>query len=183
MASRRNTSTSDPHDTPANVYEEESYIDPREAVYDQDEPASHYSVTPEGASMIDPTDWDLDRVEEPIVLPDGTEVQLRILSVKQGTDKNGLLYWQPTLEIMDEPRCKDFTYFLHCPNRQEMNAKQFHRVSFALKVFMLAFELNYKHSFNPMEDWLGATGWAILSLRDNGQYGMQNGIKRLIQPR
>jgi hypothetical protein len=134
-------------------------------------------------SMIDPSEWSLEDAEEPVVVPDGTECRLRIVSVRKGQDKNKLDYWQPTLEIVDSPRAKDFTHFLSVPNRAEQQAKRYESSRWNLKEFMDAFQLDYTRPFNPTEDWPGNEGFAVLSVIDTPGFGKQNQIRALIRPR
>ena len=144
----------------------------------------HYLVKGDkSVSMIDPTEWELGEVEEPIAVPDGTEATLKIISVRTGVDKNGNSYWQPLLEIMEEPTSKDFTHFLHVPSRNTMSAKQYTRARYALQEFMDAFELDYSRPFSPGEDWPGSEGTAILNCKETQDYGMQNGIAKLLNHR
>src|SRR5882724_9906176 len=89
-------------------------------------------------SMIDPSDWSLEDSQEPYCMRDGTEAKLRIVAVTKGTDKNDCMYLQPRLEVVGEDFSKDFTHFLHIPDRK-MSAKQLNRVKSALRAFMDAF--------------------------------------------
>ena len=130
-------------------------------------------------SVFDPTEWNLGNVSEPQALPEG-EYKCRIISVRKGVDKNSLEYWQPLLEVCDEPDSKDFTHFLHIPNKSEMSPKQYKRVCYALQEFMLAFELDFSVAFDPTQDWGGNEGWAILGVRRTDEYGDQNQIVKVI---
>jgi len=153
---------------------------------------THYKTPPKGTvsatermpmSMIDPSEFDLENVEEPKALPDGTEAKLRIVSVRKAQDKNDLTYFQPMLEVPDEPLSKDFTHFLHLPNKSEMSTKRYNQARFNLKVFMECFEQDPSRGFDPLEDWPGAEGWAILGVKESDEYGQQNYVKKFIKTR
>ena len=134
-------------------------------------------------TMLDLTEYDLPNAPEPKAVKAGEERKLRILSVDSGTDKNGLDYYMPRFEITDEPTSKDFTYFLHVPNKEKMNEKQLTRARWAMKTFCECFELPLDRPVNPEDDWPGNEGWAILGMKEDEQYGEQNFIKKFITPK
>ena len=127
-------------------------------------------------STFDPNDFGLPESQEPYAMPDGTEAKLRIIECIVGKDKNGLSYFLPRFEICDEPFSKDFTHFMHVPERG-MDAKRLNRVRFMLAQFFEAFEINTSREFDPAEDWPGLEGWAILGVKHDAVYGTQNMIK------
>lgn len=133
-------------------------------------------------SLLDLTDYDLDNAEEPKAVKAGEEYKLRILSVENGTDKNGLDYYMPRFEIVEHPASKDFTYFLHVPDKDKMNEKQLTRARWAMKNFLQCFGLSTGPT-NPDDDWPGQEGWAILGMREDEQYGEQNFVKKFVIPR
>lgn len=122
-------------------------------------------------------DMDFSDVVEPRVAAADTEYKLRILDVKEGTDKNGNPYLMPRFEVVDEVGVKDFSYFLGLPGAH-MDAKRLNNAKYKLKTFMDAFGIEY--SSDPA-DWVGLEGWAILGVENNDQYGDQNFIKRFVQ--
>lgn len=134
-------------------------------------------------SIVDMTEYDLPSAEEPKAAKAGTEYKLRILSVDKDVDKNGLDYLMPRLEIVDEPTSKDFTYFMHLPNREKMNAKQLTRAKWNLKTFCECFSIPMDQPVDPEDDWPGEEGWAVLGMKEDEQYGEQNFIKKFITPK
>jgi hypothetical protein len=131
--------------------------------------------------MIDPTDMGLEEAQEPYAVEGGEEHKLRIVEVREGTDKNNFAYVMPRLEIEGEPYAKDFTHFLHIPTK-EMGEKQLNRVRFNYLNFCKCFGIDISRPHDPKDEWPGHTGFAILGLGENEQYGEQNFIKKLITP-
>lgn len=122
-------------------------------------------------------DMDFNDVVEPTVAEADTEQKLRILDVKEGTDKNGHAYLMPRFEICDLVGAKDFSYFLGLPHG-EMDAKRLNNCKYKLKTFMDAFGLEYA---SDPADWVGEEAWAILGVEENEQYGPQNFVKKFVK--
>ena len=133
-------------------------------------------------AMIDPTEMGLDESQEPYAVEGGEEHKVRIVEVNEGTDKNGLAYLMPRLEIVGEPYAKDFTHFLHIPDKGSMDEKKLNRVRFSYRSFCQAFGIDTSRPHDPKDEWPGHEGFAILGLAENEQYGEQNFIKKLITP-
>ena len=122
-------------------------------------------------------DMDFNDVVAPTVAEPETEHKLRILSVKEGTDKNGNAYLMPKLEIPSVVGAKDFNYFIGLPHGG-MDAKQLNSAKYKLKTFMDAFGIEYS---SEVSDWPGHEGWAILGVDQDEQYGEQNFVKRFVK--
>jgi hypothetical protein len=134
-------------------------------------------------TLIDPTEYGVADAEEPKVVKAGEEYKLRILSVDKGTDKNNLDYIMPRLEIVESPTSKDFTHFLHIPDKNNMSEKQLNRARWAWQSFCECFDIPLDMPTDPEDDWAGNEGWAILGMKEDEQYGEQNFIKKLISPK
>jgi hypothetical protein len=122
-------------------------------------------------------DMNFDDVVEPRAVEPDKEYKLRIIEVREGTDKNGNGYALPRLEVLDEVGAKDFTYFLGFPH-DGMDAKQLNSSKYKIKSFCDAFNLDPNA---PFEDWVGAEGWAILGLNETDEWGEQNFIRRFVK--
>jgi hypothetical protein len=133
-------------------------------------------------AMIDPTEFDLDESQEPYALKPGEEHKLVIVGVTEGTDKNDLKYLLPRLEVVGEPYAKDFTYFLHVPDRASMTEKQLNRVRFNYRTFCACFGIDNSRPHDPVDEWPGHEGYAILGASSDDQYGEQNFVKKFITP-
>ena len=132
-------------------------------------------------AMIDFDEMGLDEAKEPYAVKGGEERKLVIVEVKEGTDKNGLEYLQPRLEIIGEPYAKDFTHFLHIPNKAKMTAKQLNRVRYSMDSFRKCFGIEGGVQ-DPKDSWPGHEGYAIVGNQKNEQYGEQNFISKLVIP-
>ena len=121
-------------------------------------------------------DIDVDSAIEPRSVPADMEYELRILEVKHGLDKNGNPYIMPRFEVINEVGAKDFTKFFGLPNASD-DAKRKNAKAWAIKAFCGAFKLD---ASSDTDTWVGATGWAILGVEENEQYGAQNYIKRFV---
>ncbi len=137
--------------------------------------------------MFDAAQWNLDDSYEPEALPDGTEAHLRIIKVTKGVDKNKLAYFLPTFDVPEYPTAKEFTYFLHIPDTStdatglpRMEEKRLNQARNNMKNFLECFEIDTSRPFDPEDDWPGHSGWAILGLSEDPQYGEQNRIKKLL---
>ena len=133
-------------------------------------------------AMIDPTEYGLGEGKEPFAVKKG-EYKLNIVSVRTGVDKNGFDYLMPSIEVVGEPYSKEFTHFLHCPDKDAMSEKQLNRARFAYSSFCACFSIDNTRPHDPEDTWPGHEGWAILGVGDNEEYGEQNYIKKLLKPR
>jgi hypothetical protein len=127
-----------------------------------------------------------DHVEEKPVAA-GTEAKVRIMSVRLDNDKNGLPYMLPTLEVVDEPYCPEFTHFIRWPSdevKQDQGEKAYNRALGRLKNFLEAFDWDVSQGFESedAEKLVGNMAWAILDVEQDEQYGDRNRIKKLVGP-
>ena len=123
-------------------------------------------------------DIDVTDAQEPKVVPADEEYELRIIDAKTDTNKDGNPYLLPRFEVVGEPLAKDFTKYIGLPH-EEMDAKQLHRAKWALKSYLECFGLPTSGQL-VVGDMVGLTGWGILGVEDNEQYGEQNYVKRFI---
>ena len=134
-------------------------------------------------SMIDPTEWELDDSHEPTTLKDGTEAQLRIIEVTRGTSKfTNSTQYTVRFEVPGEPFSKDIADWFDEPTRG-MDPKRLNDARQKMKNFMDCFGIDRTRPSDPTEDWVGAEGWCILSLRVSEQYGDQNRISKFVRAR
>lgn len=123
-------------------------------------------------------DIDVGDAQEPKVVPADEEYELRIIDAKTDVNKDGNPYLLPRLEVVGEPLAKDFTKYIGLPH-EEMDAKQLNRAKWALKNYLECFGLPTSGQL-VVGDMVGSTGWGILGVEDNEQYGEQNFIKKFI---
>ncbi len=121
---------------------------------------------------------DVDNVQEPYVMPADSECELRIIDVREGTNKNGQPYIMPRLEVVGEVAAKEFSYYLGIPT-SDMTDKQRNAAAFKYVNFCAAFEIDAAAENNP-EDFIGLEGVAILGMEESPEYGEQNFVRRFI---
>lgn len=115
------------------------------------------------------------------------EHKVRFLGTNCGVDKNGNDYFQARLEVSGEPYTKDFTYFLGLPGQYD-EAKQMNAKKMKIKNFCQAFGLNAPSTIAEFKslmadgDLVGMEAWAVLTEKDNDEYGMQNEVKKFMRP-
>ena len=126
---------------------------------------------------------EIENAEEPITAESGTEQKLRIISVRDGDDKNGNEYFTPVFEIVDMPMGKEFSDFFYVPDKDKLSAKQYQRSLYAIKVFAACFEIDISRPIDYEDDLPGHIGWAILGTRKSDEYGEQNTVRKYITPK
>jgi hypothetical protein len=122
---------------------------------------------------------DVDDVVEPYVMQAGSEVTLRITQVRKGINKSGGDYFMPVFEVVDEVGAKEFSFYLGIPN-ESMTPKQQNAAKYNYLQFCNCFELDPAQEWEPEEDWVGATGQAIVGVTESDDYGEQNVIKKFL---
>lgn len=132
--------------------------------------------------MIDPTEWNVDDSQEAYALKAGTEARLRIIEVRKQTRDDETEYYVVRMEVPSEPYSKEITDFLDIPSRG-LDAKRLNDARQKMKIFTEAFGLDLSRPFDPMEDWVGCEGWAILTLRNREGYGEENRVGKYVRPR
>jgi len=147
-----------------------------------DEPNTH--STTGGSALIDPSEWNLEDSQEPYALKDGTEALLRIVEVRKQTRNDGSdnEYYVVRYEVPGEAYSKDITDFLDAPSHN-LGAKRLNDARRKMLNFAACFGIDMSRPFNPTEDWVGAEGWCILSLRKSDQYGEQNRVSKYLRAR
>lgn len=137
-------------------------------------------------ALIDYTDMqeDIQDAPEPEVLPKGTEVKARIVSVRTGvSDKNDCEYFSPVFEVPDQPMVKEFSSFFWVLDKEKLEPKAFQRSMYGFKNFAEAFGVDLTRPFDPETDLVGLEGWLIVGTRNDDEYGEQNTVKKYIAPK
>jgi len=116
---------------------------------------------------------------EPKVLPAGTEVFARIISVNSGTsEKNNCIWHNLTFDIEDEPLVIEFRKFMWELDKDHLTQKQFARALNDFQKFAECFNLDYSRPFSWEDDLIGLEGWVILGIQKDDEYGDRNSIKK-----
>ena len=118
---------------------------------------------------------------EPKILPAGSEVQIRIISVRSGvSDKNDCKWYQPVFDVPEDPMVIEFNDFFWELDREHLSQKQYARALNDFRNFAQAMDLDYSRPFSWEDDLIGLTGWAILGVKKDDTYGDGNTIKKYI---
>lgn len=133
--------------------------------------------------VYDLTEMGIANGKEPKAIKDGSEVQLRIIDVTEDSDKNGHDYIMPRFEVVNEPLAKDFTKFLHIPDKEWMDPKKLNSTQWDMQNFLTCFGMDVSGRVNFRDQLPGKTGWVILGSKDDPEYGTQNYIKKYLHKR
>jgi len=118
---------------------------------------------------------------EPIILPAGTEVHARIISVRSGiSDKNDCTWYQPIFDVPDNPMVIEFNDFFWELDREKLDKKQFARALSDFQKFAAAFGIDYSRPFSWEDDLPGLEGDLIVGVRKDDTYGDQNTVKKYV---
>ena len=131
-------------------------------------------------SLLDIGD-DVAGAPEPKVVPAGEEYKIRILDCRQDLNKNQEPYIMPRFDVTSEPYAKDFTTYIGLVN-DNMDEKEKFRARSDLRLFLECFGLPTSGQLD-IDDMKGKTGWAILGVKEDDQYGEQNTIRKFIAPK
>jgi hypothetical protein len=139
-------------------------------------------------SLIDYSDLEqeINDAQEPIALPKGTEVKVRIIQVRIGTsEKSGADYFIPILEALGDgmERVKEISDFLWALDKENLTSKEYDRALYQFKKFAKCFGIDLSRPFDPEENLVGLEGWIIVGLKKSDEYGEQNNVSKYILPR
>lgn len=134
-------------------------------------------------SLVDYTDMEKEiaGAPEPKILPAGSEVKVRVVSVKTGvSDKNDAVWYMPVFDVPDDPMVVEFNDFFWDLDREKLDAKAFQRALYKFKQFATAMGIDFSRPFSWTDDVPGKEGWAILGVKKDDEYGDKNIIKKYV---
>lgn len=125
---------------------------------------------------------------EPKILPRGSEVKARIITVRSGVsergDNAGAQWYQPVFDIPSEPLAKEFNdFFWDLASRDILDEKSYMRALRKFKSFAESFNIDYTRPFDWEEDLIGKEGWVILGIKKSDEYGDGNTVQKYIAGR
>jgi hypothetical protein len=120
--------------------------------------------------------------QDPTVLPRGSEVKARIISVNDGvSDKNGAQWYMPAFDVPNDPLVMEFRdFFWELADKEKLDDKSFQRGLRKFKLFAEAFGLDYSQPFDWVDDLIGLEGWVLLGIKKSDEYGEQNTIQKYV---
>ena len=122
---------------------------------------------------------------EPKILPRGSEVKARIITVREGiSEKNGAQWYMPTFDVPDDPMVIEFNdFFWDLADRDKLDAKAAQRALYKFQKFASAFDIDYSRPFNWTDDLDSKEGWVILGVRKSDEFGDQNTVSKYVAGR
>ena len=128
---------------------------------------------------------EIENAPEPKVLPNGSEVKARIITVREGTsDKNNAHWYSVVFDVPSEPLAKEFNgFFWDLADRDKLEEKAAMSAMRGFKTFAQAFGIDFSKPFDWIEDLVGLEGWIILGVKKTDEYGDQNVVKKYLAAR
>jgi hypothetical protein len=125
---------------------------------------------------------EISEAPEPKVLPKGSEVKARIITVRTGiSDKNGARWYQPVFDVPKDPLALEFSDFIwDLADKDKIEDKPYARNLNRFKNFALAFGIDFSKPFDWEESLVGLEGWVILGVRSSDDYGNQNTVSKYL---
>jgi len=121
---------------------------------------------------------------EPKILPKGSEVKARIVSVRSGvSEKNDCSWYSVVYDVPEDPMVMEFNDFMWELDREKLTPKQFSRQLHSFKQFASAFGIDYSRPFDWEDDLVGLEGWIIVGAKKSDEYGDQNTVKKYVAPK
>ena len=134
--------------------------------------------------MVDYSDMEKEIADapEPLILPAGSEVKARIISVREGiSDTNNAQYYSPVFDVPDRPMVVEFNdFFWDLTERAKIDPKQFQRTLNRFKNFAAAFGLDYSKPFSWIDSLISLEGFVILGYKKDDEFGDKNTIKKYV---
>lgn len=127
----------------------------------------------------------VENAKEPVLYEQTDEVEVKIIDVREGTNKNNLPYISPVFVINNEAGYKPFNKYLALPDESMSEADQ-EKAFLGLRRLCACFDLDIRAMFNPdgsvnINEVRGATGWVTLGVDPgNAQYEPSNYIRRMV---
>ena len=130
-------------------------------------------------SMMDWNEYGFDEAKEPVVLPAGSEVMVRIVAAEKKTSDKGNTGFNFRLEIQDDPYAKDVYHYAMLPSKDQ-TPKLRNETQWRFKMMCDAFGIDLSRPSNPEEDWIAYEAWVLLGIQDDS-YGKRNVVKEFIR--
>ncbi len=126
---------------------------------------------------------DVDGAVEPTIVDADKEYKLRVVSATEiKRDKNNNDFTMIRFEIPDSPASKEFTKYFKLAskhNLENLSAKAANSLKWNNIQFCEAFKVDPSR-LDPGVDLPGKTGWAILGIENDEEYGDKNYVKKFI---
>ncbi|MFA5699124.1 MAG: hypothetical protein WC954_05270 [Sphaerochaeta sp.] len=139
-------------------------------------------MTENTVNVLDLGSENMDNIPDLEPAPDGSEVEIRLISHMTGFTKDDQLpYLSPVFELPDYPNAPDFNKFLWLPCdklREIKGEKKYNQARRSMADFMEAFGITGPRF--DMTEYYGSTAYAIVGIEENDEYGRKNRIKKFV---
>ena len=128
---------------------------------------------------------EIENAPEPKILPKGSEVKARIITVRDGiSDKNNAHWYSVVFDVPSEPLVKEFNgFFWDLSDLSKLEEKAGFGALRGFKNFAAAFDIDYSRPFSWEDDLPGKEGWVILGVKKDDEYGDKNTVSKYISKR
>jgi len=125
---------------------------------------------------------EIEEAPEPSILPRGSEVKARIIAMRDGiSEKNDAQWYMPVFDVPDNPLAMEFNdFFWDLADRAKLDEKSQQRSLRKFKMFAQAFGIDYSKPFSWTDDLVGLTGWVILGVKKDDEYGDKNTVSKYV---
>ena len=97
------------------------------------------------------------------------------------SDKNDAQWYMPVLDVPDNPLAMEFNdFFWDLADRAKLDEKSQQRSLRKFKMFAQAFGIDYSKPFSWTDDLVGLTGWVILGVKKDDEYGDKNTVSKYV---
>jgi hypothetical protein len=136
------------------------------------------------STTIDPSEWNMDDIQEEEPMTEEAEYKLRIYGVRMFRSDSGQTSCLVNFEFSEHPFAKSFTQFVYFPHHSQ-EPRQHNRTKLTLRDFANCFKIDISGPFKPEEEWTGKEGWAVVFWDDSEkqkktEYGPTNKIRRYL---
>jgi len=123
---------------------------------------------------------EINEAPAPHILDKGTEVQVRIISSKEGvSDKNNCRWFIINFDVPSDPMAKEFSAFFWNPlDNAKLEEKQKQQNNYGFQQFVKCFGIDLK-TFD-LESIVGKKGWIITGIKKDEEYGDKNSISKYV---
>ena len=113
------------------------------------------------------------------VLAEGTEAELKIIAMRNGTDKNGNQYISPMFEVLGYgENVRDFSRYIGLPG-EGRTAKENVSAMSQVSKFAKAFGIDISKPFSE-DEVVGKRGWAILGIEKDQDGDAINKVNKFV---
>jgi len=135
-------------------------------------------------SMVDYStmEEEIKNAPDPKILKKGTEVLVRIITVRSGiSDKNDAQWYQPVYDVPNMPLVREFNgFFWDLSDKDKLTEKQAGNAIRDIRDFAKTFKIDLSKPFDWEEDLVSLEGWVEVGFKKDDEYGDGNTVRKYI---